>query len=145
MSQHVLLVLLPLLPFHSLCSTKIFYHSAEEKKDMSILELDRLIIEELTHPKEGGGRKLLKHAFKYFDSLDEIKDLVEEKDPSGFDVLRNISYEGPKWIRTEYDHNLLKTVYKWKKDDFAHLDAIIENTHSMWHSFTFHCFNYTGL
>lgn len=115
----------------------ILYHSVEKNKDMTILQLDNLIVEELIHPKEGGGRKLLKHTFNYFQSLSEVRDLIEAKDIDGFSILRNITLEGPKWIKTNYDEKMLKKVYNWKTDDLKHLNASIESTYNIWNSFNF--------
>lgn len=132
--HHNTLLLLYLLQF-ILIRSKVLYHSAEENKDLTITQLDSLIIEELIHPKEGGGRKLLKHAFKYYETLTEVKDLIEKQDIAGFDTLRNITKSGPKWIKTKYNESELREVYKWKTDDLKHLNVTIGSTYNLWHSF----------
>lgn len=132
---HTYLVLFLCLLQCYLIKLKVLYHSAEENEDMSINQLDDLIIEELIQPKEGGGRKLLKHAFKYFQILSEVKDLIEKQDAEGFDTLRNVTKCGPKWIKTKYEEDKLKEVYKWKTDDLKHLNATIESTFNIWNSF----------
>lgn len=128
--MHINLLFLSVFLFNP-CKLDVLYHSAEANKNMTINELDELIIEELTNPKEGGGKRLLKHAFKYYLTLEEVEELVKVDDPYGFEIGRNMTC-GPRWIATRYDEKVLKETYNFKNSDLLHLNATIESTYNKW-------------
>lgn len=94
--------------------------------------LDKRIVQGLIEPKPKKGHVLLHDLFIYYDQLDEVSRLIEEKSPKGFDLLKRVGKNGPRFLNVTFDLELLYRVYKWCGDDVNELETSLAGNRYMW-------------
>lgn len=105
------------------------------RPNISVRELDSIIIENIVHPVKGKGDDLVRNSFMYYDILDDVKNLFDEGNLKGRQLLDEIGREGPQWVGVEWDEHLLRSTYNWKRTDLIHFAATIDATVELWESF----------
>uniref|UniRef100_A0A1B6HVT7 Uncharacterized protein n=1 Tax=Homalodisca liturata TaxID=320908 RepID=A0A1B6HVT7_9HEMI len=110
-------------------------HESVNCYNISMTDLDDLIIKNILHPERGKGNDLMKNTFTYYDILDDAKNFVDEGNPKGKKIMDEVGRDGPKWVKVKFDEDLLRCTYNWKSQDMTHFVAAIDATVELWESF----------
>uniref|UniRef100_A0A1B6M9Z7 Uncharacterized protein n=1 Tax=Graphocephala atropunctata TaxID=36148 RepID=A0A1B6M9Z7_9HEMI len=100
---------------------------------VNLVTLDQHLTSLLTNPQPGKGNELLNDSEFLCKSLDEVSDLVDEKDPKGNEIYKRFEKAGGlKFTNTAFNTDKLKSGYKFTDDDLEYLTTTMREIKSVW-------------
>lgn len=98
-----------------------------------LLALDAHLTNLLIEPQPGKGKELLKESEFLCKNLDEVSDLIDEKNPEGNEIYKEFEKAGGlKFINASYSSQRLKEGYKFSDNNIEHLNTTIKEIKSIW-------------
>lgn len=119
-----------------LCShyTSFFCYCDEIRCNVSLTELNDLIVKNILQPVKGREKDIVNNIFMYYDILDDAKNLVDDGRPEGQRIVDEIGPEGPEWVKVKFDEHLLRCTYNWVSRDLSHFVGSRDATIELWQS-----------
>uniref|UniRef100_A0A1B6CSG1 Uncharacterized protein n=1 Tax=Clastoptera arizonana TaxID=38151 RepID=A0A1B6CSG1_9HEMI len=118
--------------------TKVFMVSIYDDK-IPLVELDAMILKLMKNCEENKGEHLYKHAFNYFNLLDDIEILLKNptKRQRGLKKFYDVNANGgPNFVNAKFSMDDFRDIYEWDNNEITEFKAIIEGTEMLWAKLT---------
>lgn len=121
--------------------TQVFANDYLFENNVSLIELDKRIIQGILEPEASKADELLRIAFEYHDALESIARVLEldYKPDRNIKMIRELKAAGgPQFAKMKVDVNKLNEIYKWDREDKIRFKSVFESVKRMWFSLVHH-------
>lgn len=117
------------------------------ENNLSLVELDKRIIQGIMEPAEGQGDKLLNNTLLYLEYLKSISKMIkhEYKPDETEKLLREIKdFGGPHFLIMKVDLNKITNIFKWNELEKERFRTLLKELQEIWEDLDYYIFRLDG-
>uniref|UniRef100_A0A1B6DBD6 Uncharacterized protein n=1 Tax=Clastoptera arizonana TaxID=38151 RepID=A0A1B6DBD6_9HEMI len=94
--------------------------------------IESRLCESITEPQEGRGASVMTDLLNYYYFLEAIKEMIEDGEVKGRNMLRFIGRDGPALLKVKYDHKLLQKKFQWGEEELFLFNRTLRKLKELW-------------